>query len=628
MSEKLSSNSSSQGECWEGFYFPSLDDDKIPDLRETEPLSKPEPVAESHEAEEPKPFRFFSPEIEASDHDQEGFLDEVDRLGYDLGDKSRDDIDLAIRLYSQTNASIKTLAGLDAKSLHSIIDDIGFIDNSLSALDSPIAAPANSSESHRAICYYIERYDPELYGSSMKEEFLTALEKTSESIKSGIDTNYEVIRDGLTAARNSRDPRMLSCYVEAICNLKSSPDDDYISGRYNTKSSLLGSYNENHALSEKKISSFLDRVCPMIDAKDPRVEPLLIGNNSFATAPGDFGIGDFTIHALICENSPRNVRDLMQIYREIPTSDYSRFEQNRNDALALEYKLWDGHDFIHDERPGLHELFEAMINYYDTRNDAEEHAAAQEKLSVIVADRKLPERQYTGFDGELCFDLANYDKHIKRQTNDEKNLQVHSYDCPAIDILRNLEKNTRQVSLEKPHSGMPEIDSMIDKLAVHEMSDGRVEVELKDVSAIISKLNEFLVGSQGETNLDTDIVHTLSYMERMATYALRGISEKERTELPFDPGFKEICRFNELTSSGNPYDNDGFEHFWNGFVSDCSRDWPDGVDDNYCNLSIRVMININTLAKQYVAENAPRYMIDSLWSGNLAHEIMNLIMPR
>ena len=124
------------------------------------------------------------------------------------------------------------------------------------------------------------------------------------------------------------------------------------------------------------------------------------------------------------------------------------------------------------------------------------------------------------------------------------------------------------------------------------------------------------------------MIKALSYIERMATAAMRGISKKDYRELPFDPGFKEIVRFNELTASGKAYSEEGFEQFWSGFVSDFSKIWEDNPSEGYVVLSRRVTARLHELAQQYKAEGKPRAMIDSLWSGNLSHELIGLVDSR
>jgi hypothetical protein len=432
---------------------------------------------------------------------------------------------------------------------------------------------------------------------------------------------------------SSKDPDAYQKFIDTFTELKEQPDD-LISApnaysKYR-KSDVFRSYCRGHGLSDQVIQGFKENVIPLIDSGDKEVEPLLVANNSWGTTTGDFGISDFVVHALVSEVNPRNTRDLMVADRLVPTGDYAKFEQNRRDASALQGTLWRGRDFIHDERPGIHELLSAMVQMYDAKDNPEEYEKKRARLEELAENRLDPNNKYfyAGFDGKMCFDLDGYDKMITKTTRVGNDSQgAVEYSEPAIDILRRLVKNTEASLLEKPVTDDEELNALLQKMdpRITERS-GEVFVDFKQAAKLITKMNEILKNSQGRIGMKPSMVHALSYAERMATYAMRGVDAKDYEELPFDPGFKEMVRFAELTSSSTPYSESEFESFWNGFERDCSKSFEEGVD--YTKLVLRVIGNASGLAKQYNNEGRPAYMIESIWSGNLVHELIGLTDKR
>lgn len=408
--------------------------------------------------------------------------------------------------------------------------------------------------------------------------------------------------------------------------------DDYSRDHRDTspeKCNIIKTYCSNHGISDDVVAGFEENVFPMIDAKDPEVTTLLIDNNSWGMTPGDFGISDFVVHSLVSRVNPENTHELMMAERVIPTGDYNRFEQNRRDASALQGTLWRGRDFIHDERPGLHELFTAMVEMYDAKDNPEKFEAKKKRLEEIKNHRLDPNNNYfySGFDGELCFDLENYDKQITKTTDAWNDRQGRvKYDEKAIDILRRMAENTGASLVEKPKTDDEELNKLIEAMdpRVSER-DGSVFVDFKQASRLVTRMNEILIESQDKLGIKPSMVRALSYTERMATYAMRTLDERDFKEIPFDPGFKEMVRFVDLTSSPRKYSQSGFENFYQGFMNDFSRNYNEGGKPAYDKLVMREMENAAGLAKKYRAEGKPEYMIESLWSGNLIHELIGLV---
>ena len=511
------------------------------------------------------------------------------------------------------NLILPSIIQADSETINSMANTFKFFSDQYSSLENRFKTKASRETYDEIITHLLWYYNtntnnPQILDSIIKRTNLS-LTKTNNwrdinNIKFGIQTAYL-----------SDEPNAFDLYCDAAEELNSAKDSrlpDY-----------WRLYCTNHGIRRNSFTGYQKNVIPMIMSHDPDVENLQESSNSWVTAPY-FGISDYTIHALTLEVNPKNTRDLMQIYREIPTSDYAKFEQNRQDALALMGVLWGGRDFIHDERPGIHELFSAMIDYYDSRNN-DNHHLTEQKLHQIVDERLNPQNDYhySGFDGQKCFDFQSYERFIDKTVYDGPKIGKH-YHEKAIDILRNLEKNTRSFSLETPKTNDPTLNDLLAKLTPYEDQNGQIIVDLNQISSVAARANQLLISSQNQIGLRPSLIKALSYIEKMSTFALRNIDSKTYRELPFDPGFKEICRFNELTSSGNPYNASEFETFWNTFLTSSNQAWPDQVQNAYSLLAQRTINQVNDLAKQYTRENAPRYMIDSLWSGNLSRELIGL----
>ncbi len=590
-----------------------------------------ESVSTKPEVAQKPEYIFFNPDVEPDGNIRKRFMQYLSENSIET-DKTDDAIELCIRLCSQLGMNsgrsfdmMKKLARADMDSVNKIFNSFGYFNSRFAEVNQD-SFDMHHSFPKNAMIAFINHWDNDFDANDMAKRFMDGIIEISNAPQEEYHNPSSYFDEALEFASQSGDPDVFSGYIDIVKDLIGRPENLINGAKYHRKTDLLRLYGK-HGFDMQKLVVFRDRVFPMIDQNDPRVESLMKASNSFGTSPDTFGISDFTLHSLVLGASPRNIRDLMQIYREIPTSDFARFEQNRNDAAALMGCLWSGRDFIHDERPGIHELLEAMVAYYDTKDDSEANAAARERLQAIVNDRKENGNYYLygGFDGELCMDLSNYDRTIVRSINYGVESQ---YDQPAIDVLRRLEQNTRQASLEKPKCGIEDVDTMIEGLKVVDFGNGEVGVEFNDVAKIIERFNDFLAEHQGEACLDPKIIQSLSYMERMATYAMRGISKKDYTELAFDPGFKEICRFSELTSGNDSYSKAGFEQFWNSFVSDFSKDWPNNIGSKYQPLVSRTRNRVRKLAESYKSQGAPRFMIDSLWSGNLNHELVGLTDER
>ncbi len=464
---------------------------------------------------------------------------------------------------------------------------------------------------------FVVAYDEQIFDD-------VTVDKIVEYARQAVEDQYSASNVGqaIEIIGKSADPNCLAVYLDYYYELEADPSNDL--GNCSTRSGLLMRYFASHGIDETRVRGFRQNVFPLIDQQDPEVERLDRGN-SWPMEFGGFALSDYRIHCLVSEVNPKNVRDLIQAYREIPTSDFAKFEQNRKDAAELMYTLWEGRDWIHDEVPGVHAVLSAMLDYYKTRNDENVHD--EKKAAILRAIDKVP-TNYQGIIGDYCFDLENYEKPVNKRIGETYSASARSDETePAIDVLRRLVENTRQTNLEKPHTDDDKLNSLLEQLWVSPNEHtGKVHVSWRQVGNLVAYTNELLQSRQGEIGLRPSMVQALAYIDKMATYAMRGVSDKDWRELPFDPHFKEIVKFRDLTSSADPFSEHSFEAFWQNFIR--IPNWPDGVEDAYKKLSQRILVQAGKMAQRYNSNKYTAYMTDSLWSGNLNHELIGLTDTR
>jgi len=462
-------------------------------------------------------------------------------------------------------------------------------------------------------------YDEKLFGDSMVDTIV------AYARQSALDQSAtRNVSEAIEIAGKSGTSDCIPAYLDYYQELASSSDNDLGFGSYRTRSSHVRNYLMSHGLDEQRVQGFRQNVFPLIEQGDSEAKD--IGAvNSWTIEYGRFGISDFTIHCLVSEVNPKNTRDLIQAYREVPTSDFAKFEQNRKDAAELIDALWSGRDWIHDEVPGVHAVLAAMLDYYDTRDI--EDVRQEKQAAILEAIAKIPSG-YQQIIGDYCFDISNYEKPVKKFVGETYNTSTRSEDTePAIGVLRRLVENTRQTTLEKPHTEDEQLNSLLEQLQVHPNErTGEVHVRWGQVGQLVAYANELLQARQGEIGMRPSMVKALAYIDKMATYAMRGVSNKDWRELPYDPHFKEIVKFRDLTSGSDKFDAQSFEAFWKDLTK--IPNWPDGVQEAYKKLSQHILGQLNKMARAYNSNQYTSYMSGSLWSGNLSHELTGLVDPR
>lgn len=390
---------------------------------------------------------------------------------------------------------------------------------------------------------------------------------------------------------------------------------------YNTRFDVIARYVRNHGVDEKTINGFRDVIFPLLEQKDSEVSAILYGGNAYGVVEGQYGIADYTEECLLSTYDPGDIDKLIRIYHEIPTSDYKKFEQNRKDALRLQGTIIDGRDFIHDECIGVNEVLSAIKDYYDNRNseDSEKYKQKLEELEKKYHFGVLP----------YALNFEKYEQPIEYMAEGSV-ADAGSPDERAIDILNRLVENTRPNLIQAPVTKYPELNNLMNGIVplINEQT-GEVRVDINEVGAAVTAINELILKNRDKQGIYPSTISAIAFLDKMSTYALRGVKSKEAKELVFDPDFKEIVRFSQLTSSVGYNEND-FEKKYNqvlGKVGEAYKE--DEIDDSvvaegYRILSQNILQNMQSLGKKYASKSTTKRFSEAIWSGNLSDELIGL----
>ncbi len=371
-------------------------------------------------------------------------------------------------------------------------------------------------------------------------------------------------------------------------------------------------YARLHLLDDSQIEGFR-RMFARYENGDPETRILDLNDNSFGMRYGHYGISDFSVAAMVRPISPRNMQELIQGYRELPTSDQAKFSQNRVDALALQGVLFAGRDFIHDEHPDAHKILSALLAYHDADDAGRPQREAE--LRHIIAESGL--NYGVGFD-DYGSDLSRYEQPLDGTGES------------AIDVLRRLVRNTEPDPIEPPECNDIQLNKLLRDVDIFVGTDGTPKVEVSEIGDLIAYVNQKLQAETGQYSCDTSLVRALSYTERLATFAMRRVEEKDRRELFYDPTFKEIVKFRDLISSDDAFDSRKFEMFWSDFSNIPADADEEQISAQYGKLSMHIFEQLNKLAVRSSREHGgySKRRIMALWSGNLNHELLGLVDSR
>ena len=454
-------------------------------------------------------------------------------------------------------------------------------------------------------------------------DFIDSLAKYSAEAFTKKDKEYALINGierGIQGVSENEDSgNMFDGYIAYYDKLI---ENDEKIGKFETKSDLLSRYVWHHGIKPNTIEGFENVIFPLLEQKDDEVKPIIEGGNSYGTDIGLYGVTDYAEECLLSSYNPKEIDKLVRIYHEIPTSDYGKFEQNRKDAARLQYTIIGGRDFIHDERPGVNEMLVAVKDYYEHRDNDEE--------SVYKSRLVELENKYHFGVLPYAFDLEKYEKPIEDMAEKSDHATGGNPEETALDILNRLIENTRPNLLEAPKTKNKELNQLMEEISptVNEQT-GEVIVDFDKVGAAVTKMNEMILRNKGKQRIFPSTISAVAFLDKMSAYALRNADKKDLQELPFDPKFKEMVRFSQLTSSLE-YNETNFENNYRQIVDKFSEAYgDDGVDsskivEGYQVLNQQILKNMQGLSKNYASKSVTERFSDAVLSGNLSDELIGL----
>lgn len=358
-------------------------------------------------------------------------------------------------------------------------------------------------------------------------------------------------------------------------------------------------YGRIHGLTEDAVHGFVEKLVPAMRSNDAQVAILTRGGNIWGMKPGDFGAGDFLVHSYALRITPAHINELLMAAREVPTTDLARLEQNRLDALTLAAPFGALRDFVHDQRPYVHEVIDAMVNYYDT---------ADSKQLLSVLDKVDP--GYLGSEGRraLLLDRNNYDipTEERRAEGNPQNETVK-----PIDILRRLNENTKPAEDTIPVT----TDETFNKLLKGLAQNGNQAALQQVLDYINSRL--MVMMQRGEIGIEPNLILAFAFLDKKGFQVLQKLNYEDQLGAYKQGWFYSILRFQELTSSPLDYNEGEFHQFLSQVAS------AESAQAAYRLIAQREVVNVSKLARIY-NDMGKGNKAGALWSGNIAHELIGL----
>lgn len=410
--------------------------------------------------------------------------------------------------------------------------------------------------------------------------------------------NKGILQKLVLGARNiglcRNDADQVRRFFRTLKNIEGLEDQELAERFLNT----VGRYASSHGLTDEAEEGLQKKLLPAIQSNDPQVEILLRGGNIWGMHPGDFGAGDFIVHAYTLRITPAHINELLITLRGIPATDLARLEQNRLDGLTLAAPFGALRDFLHDQRPYAHEVIEAMVAYYD---------AGDNKQLLSVLGKTDP--GYLGSEDRRAklLDRSRYDTPTAERRADG-NLQKET--VKPIDVLRRLNENT------KPIGDIPPVtsDEAFNKLLQRLVEDNDKTQLQKALDYASNKLITMM--QKEEVGIEPNLILTFAFLDKKCFQTLQKLKYEDQAGAYKENWFASILRFQGLTASADNYSETDFQDFVARVKNSSS------MEEAYGLVSGRILEHLYALVKIYKGKG--REDTGFLWSGNTSHELIGL----
>lgn len=377
-------------------------------------------------------------------------------------------------------------------------------------------------------------------------------------------------------------------------------DDEALQERF---LDVVYKYAEKHPLSDPSVQGFLGKLLSAMLANDPQIAVLIKGGNVWGMRAEDFGAADFLVHSYVTKVTPEGINELLLAYRQVPTTNAAKLNQNRIDSSTISGAL---RELVHDQRPYGYDIMSAMLHFYET--------GEREQLALALARARAYEGEgayHPQFDEleQYVFNKEYYEKEVIER------VQGHDKKVKAVDVLRRLIENTEPISEMPPVTSDSELNDRLKVLRDSKTGKAAPKDKLKDaLDYINARLLEMM--ESGEVGIEPNHIAALTWLERRAFEVLQNLTYEDQLGAYKEDWSASILRFQELTSSPNDFNENEFQAFLQQVQNAPS------MRDAYKLIAGRTLDNINKLARRY----RERGIEDSgfLWSGNTAHELIGL----
>ncbi|MBF0504689.1 MAG: class I SAM-dependent methyltransferase [Candidatus Omnitrophica bacterium] len=325
------------------------------------------------------------------------------------------------------------------------------------------------------------------------------------------------------------------------------------------------------------------------------------------------GLGGFVYKALTTPATPAGIHEIMADARDVTNTTMQRMEQNRKDAFVFNKLGFGGRDFIHDQSPGVHQILEAWIGYYQSGGKLlvprPTDIASYAVWPPTEENLKDPQSVYFGKD---VIALLNSEMTVSGST------------MKAIQFIERLEKNTSPV-LDKPPGvydtssgvGYENLDRELQEL--HKRSSLE-KTDTFSLGLALNEANQILRQMQKDHQVGVmpNFVLSLGWLEAKAVAALQEARQRSDADYYLDQlyretWFKEVVEFMRRIHSPTEAVND----------FDASELQSEKSDDVYRKLGWEAL----TFVREWVRiheKNGRKHFNDQLWTFNLVDAFIML----
>lgn len=368
-------------------------------------------------------------------------------------------------------------------------------------------------------------------------------------------------------------------------------------------------YANNHRLSPIAIEGLLTKLLPHLERRDPQVAILAKDGNIWGMRQGDFGVADFLCHAYASPVDSIHLNELMIAAREVPTTNAARLEQNRVDALTLANSFGILRDFIHDQRPYVHELVSRMVKYHETKNRKPLEAILPKIRDYFNSSERI----------DLLFDLTLYDTPVRQIEKDwgEVKSQKPAIMVKPVDVLRRLVENTEPVEDVPPVTSDAQLNDNLGAVVKSKLAGKNFP---ETVAEAMDYMTDGLLRMENshEIGIEPNHIIALTWIAEQGFKVLQKLTYEDQVGVYKKPWFASILKFQEVTATLHGFNPEKF----NALITSMKEL---NHQQAYLLITTHALDNIAELAEHYIAKGQPT---GTLMSGNIAHEIVGLTDPR